>query len=351
MQDEIAAAVVRQLQVKLLGAAPTAKAIDPTAFALILRGRFLAAQGTAASRVQAIDLFKQALAIDPHAVRAQTALAGAYISQASNGERPAAEGRRLAREAVNDALASDPDDALSLSLLGWMAMNYDNDFGAAAPYFGRALAREPGNVNVLGNAAMFVQNLGRLNEAIAAMQYQSAHDPANPRVPFNLATTYYYAGQWDQAIAAARTVLTMSPARTTIHATMAMALLGKGDATGALAAAQAEPSEGSRLPVLAMVYHALGRRNESDSALATMTTRYGNSDSYSVASVLAYRGEADKAFQSLDRMQTNGGLAYIAVDPAFNKLHHDPRWLPLLRKVGKAPDQLAAIQFKLAVPR
>src|ERR1019366_6396051 len=188
-------------------------------------------------------------------------------------------------------------------------------------------------------------------QAIAVMQYQSAHDPANPRIPFNLATTYYYAGQWDQAIAAARTVLTMSPARTTIHATLALALLGKGDATGALAAAQGEPSEESRLPALAIVCHALGRKTESDSAQATFITKYGKDDPYGVASVLAYRGEADKAFQWLDRMQTNGGLAYIAVDPVFTKLRHDPRWLPFLRKVGKAPEQLAAIQFKLVVPR
>jgi hypothetical protein len=27
--------------------------------------------------------------------------------------------------------------------------------------------------------------------------------------------------------------------------------------------------------------------------------------------------------------------------------HSDPRWLPLLRKIGKAPDQLAKIEFKL----
>jgi serine/threonine protein kinase/tetratricopeptide (TPR) repeat protein len=351
VQDDIAAAVVRQLQVKLLGAAPKADAIDPRAFALILQGRFLSTQGTSTSRAQAITLFKQALAIEPRAVRARVAMVGTYIAQAGNAERPPAEGRRLAQEELARALASNPDDALALSLLGWMAMNYEGDFGAAAKHFTRALAREPGNVSVLGNAAIFVQNLGRLDEAIAAMQYQGAHDPANPRVPFNLASTYYYAGQFDSAVAASRTVLTMSPARTTIHATMAMALLARGDAVGALAAALAEPSEGSRLPALAIVYYAQGRTAESDAALATMIARYGNDDPYSVASVLGYRAEADKAFQWLDRAQANGSLAYIAVDPVFAKLRHDPRWLPFLRKVGKAPEQLAAIPFKLVVPR
>lgn len=29
------------------------------------------------------------------------------------------------------------------------------------------------------------------------------------------------------------------------------------------------------------------------------------------------------------------------------RIHSDPRWLPFLRKLGKAPDQLAQIKFKV----
>ena len=31
----------------------------------------------------------------------------------------------------------------------------------------------------------------------------------------------------------------------------------------------------------------------------------------------------------------------------FDKIHGDPRWLPFLRKIGKAPEQLAKIEFKV----
>jgi hypothetical protein len=34
----------------------------------------------------------------------------------------------------------------------------------------------------------------------------------------------------------------------------------------------------------------------------------------------------------------------------FDKIHSDPRWLPFLRKIGKAPDQLAKIKFKVTLP-
>jgi len=34
-----------------------------------------------------------------------------------------------------------------------------------------------------------------------------------------------------------------------------------------------------------------------------------------------------------------------------NVLHDDPRWLPFLREIGKAPEQLAKIEFKVALPQ
>ena len=351
LQDEIAAAVVKQLKVKLLGAAPTSRPVDPAAYALILRGNFLAAQGTRQSRLQAIDLYKQALKIDSSAVAAWSGQAVAYISQAGNRERPASEGQDLARTAIRSALAIDPNSALPLSLLGWMTMNYDNDFVTAARYFQDALAHDPTGPSIIGNAAMFVQNLGRLDEAIAAMRYQASRDPANPRIPFNLATTYLYAGRWDDAVQSARTVLAMSPGRTTISATMARALLHQGDLAGALAAATAEPSEPARMPPLAMIYHALGRRTEADSVQALLIAKYGKDNPYDVASVLAFRGHADEAFRWLDRALTNGGVSNIAVDPAFTSIRKDPRWIPFLRRAGKAPEQLAAIPFTLTIPK
>jgi len=36
--------------------------------------------------------------------------------------------------------------------------------------------------------------------------------------------------------------------------------------------------------------------------------------------------------------------------PPFANLRQDPRWLPFLRKLGKAPEQLAAIKFDVKLP-
>jgi len=58
--------------------------------------------------------------------------------------------------------------------------------------------------------------------------------------------------------------------------------------------------------------------------------------------------EDDVAFAR--RLIADPGVATVAVEPFFRNVHQDPRWLPFLRKVGKAPEQLAAIKFDVKLP-
>lgn len=101
VQDDIAAAVVSQLKVTLLGAAPRAKANNPEAYALFLQARQLSRQMGPEGVKPATLVFQQALEIDPNLAAAWDGLAACYLLQSSTGERSSDECLRLAREAVN----------------------------------------------------------------------------------------------------------------------------------------------------------------------------------------------------------------------------------------------------------
>ena len=79
----------------------------------------------------------------------------------------------------------------------------------------------------------------------------------------------------------------------------------------------------------------------------------GTEAPYNIAYIYAYRGEADKAFEWLDKavQYQDGGLSEIVYEPLFDKIRSDPRWLPFLRKIGRAPEQLAKVEFTVALPR
>ena len=129
-------------------------------------------------------------------------------------------------------------------------------------------------------------------------------------------------------------------------------MLLKGENAAALKAMQQEPDEADRLLGLVMAYHALGQAVKSDAALTELIEKYDQKWAYAVASVLAYRGEADRAFAWLDTAEqyTDWGLTSIVAEPLFTNIHDDPRWLPFLESIGMSPEQLAAIEFKVTLP-
>ncbi|MFO1393889.1 MAG: tetratricopeptide repeat protein [Steroidobacteraceae bacterium] len=351
VQDDIAAAVVSQLKLKLLGAAPTARAIDPKAFALYLQGRYLMRQGTREGFGRSLELFRQALGIQPDYPAAWDGLARDYTNEVNSGARPIDEGYRLAREAADRALAIDPDFAPAHSRMGVIAMNYDGDLAAAARHFERALQLAPTSTDIIGNAAVLAHNLGRVDESIALGEYVTARDPVNPTAFANLGFSYQNAGRLDDAIASYRTVLALSPDYDGANYATGVALLLKGDAAGGLQAMQKETGGWGEIG-LPMAWYAVGDQARSDAALESLIRTKAADSAYNIAYVLAYRGETDRAFEWLEKAARyrDPGLAEIAVEPLFANLRSDPRWLPFLRRLGMAPEQLAAIEFVVKVP-
>jgi TolB-like protein len=352
IQDEIAATVVEQLKVTLLGAVPQVQETDAKAYALYLQARHLGRQVTAEGFEQSIALYEQALAIDPEYADAWDGLAGNYVNQAAMGLLPVAEGYTMARAAVERALAIDPNHAAAHDSLGWIAMMHDHNLAQSARHFERALELDPGDPRIIGHAAELLISLGRLDEAIALEEYYVARDPVNPAGHGNLGLKYLYAGRWDEAIAVFQTALRLSPGRLVAHYGIGAALLMKGEAGAALAAMQQESLEDARLLGLAQVHHTLGDLAASDAALAVVIEKHEKDAAYYIAVVLAWRNEADRAFEWLDRAVAYSarGLSAIAVQPEFGNLHDDPRWLPFLESIGKAPAQLDAIEFKVTLP-
>jgi TolB-like protein len=353
IQDEIAATVVKQLKLELLGVAPTVAKTDPRAYALVMQARQIARQVDKAGLARSNALYEQALAIDPRYAGAWVGRAANHINEAIVALRPADEAYRLARESVNEALAIDPDQARAHALLGSIAMGHDRDLAAAARHLERALSLQPGDLAVVGPAASLLKSLGRLDEAIALQEYMASRDPVDPIGHGNLGYSYLYAGRLADAIASFRTALRLSPDFIDAHGAVAAALLLEGDPQAALREAEEEPSGPLRLAGLAMARHALGQRAESDAALKELTDEHEEGWAYNIAYVLAYRNEPDRTFEWLAKAvrYRDSGLVSLPIDPLFASVRHDPRWLPFLESIGKSPRQLEAVSFRVTLPR
>jgi tetratricopeptide (TPR) repeat protein len=191
-----------------------------------------------------------------------------------------------------------------------------------------------------------------LDEALALYQAAIRRDPVNVSALYNLGNIQRLAGHYDTGIASYHTVLNLSPGQGGAHALLGITLLLKGDAPAAIAEIEQEKNEYLRMIGQPMAYQALGRKADSDQALTALIAKYDKESPYFIAEVYAFRGEADKAFEWLDKAveDKDPGLSEIAPENLFDKIRSDPRWLPFLRKLGRAPEQLATIQFKVTLP-
>jgi tetratricopeptide (TPR) repeat protein len=141
------------------------------------------------------------------------------------------------------------------------------------------------------------------------------------------------------AEAAIRKALELDPGGASWQNGIGRALLLQGKTDAALQAMEQETEELWRLSGLPLAFHALGRRNESDAALAALKEKYGDVAAFQIAEVHAFRGEADLAFEWLERAyaQRDGGLVDIKGDRFLRGLASDPRYKAFLRKL-KLPE-------------
>ena len=336
VQEDIGKQVASSLQIKLLGQAEQSKkAANPEAYNLYLQGQYWRNRSNQEGRAKAFDYFEQAIKVDPTYAPAWAALGGNFLQQADYAEIPRDEGFRKARDAVDRALALDPNLAVAYSTLGRIKTIHEWEWEGAEAAFERALALEPENATTLRYAAQLQSALGRQEAAIALYRHAIRLDPSAAQNFRDLADAQLCAGHPEEAITALRKSIELFPEIEEAHSAIGEAYLIQGRPSEALAEMQSEPSPASRLQGLALAYHALGRKQDSDAALAEFIAKYRAGWAFQIAQVYAFRSETDKAFEWLDRAyaQRDGGLTAIKGDPLLNTIEHDPRYTALLKKL------------------
>ena len=71
-----------------------------------------------------------------------------------------------------------------------------------------------------------------------------------------------------------------------------------------------------------------------------------------VATGYARLGKADEAFKWLERAlrERDGGILELRAGPMYQPLREDPRYVPLLRRIGLSDEQVKALDFYIPIP-
>ena len=337
VQDRIAIGLVRALQVTVGADDLRAPAMlgNTEAYDLYLRGRYALDRWDRAGFESAAGFFQQALELDPQAVRAAEWLALAQSNLAVWGFVPPREGFERARLSAQRALLLNPRSGRAHSVLASTHAVFDWDWDGAERESQLALALEPGNAFVIGNVGFARSAFAQPQSSARLVSEAIALDPLFATWHEELGQMLYRAGRLADAEAELHKALALSSKYAEGYYYLGQILLAKGEFDAALDVMQKEVPENGRDAGLAIAYHALRRKSESDAALARLVKDRAEDAAYQVAQVYAYRAELDDAFTWLDRAyrQRDVELFWIKGDPLLKNLESDPRYAVLLQKM------------------
>ena len=102
-----------------------------------------------------------------------------------------------------------------------------------------------------------------------------------------------------------------------------------------------------------MALHNPGRQDESAAEVAALEAVWATEQPIIIAQMYGYIGQPDCGFEWIGRdLEDRAALVRgDYVDTLFANLQSDPRWLPLLERIGRSPEQLARVPFDLSLPR
>lgn len=353
IQDEIAKAVVGELKVALLGEVPKARETDPEAYELFLQARSLHEQPAGDSFVRAFEFYKAALEIDEAYVPAWVWLAALYDDTVRSSGLPYDEVGRLAREAIQRALEIDPNDAMALGMSGIIIEAWDNDMVTAGARMQRALELDPNNPILLRWAGLLLNAIGRYEEAVRVNEYLLSRDPVGRITRINLASSYLNTGRFEGAIDLCKIQVAVNSEDVPCRYRLILAYLYSGDGQSALQNLEQLGSPSARSRLAPMVFHALGRQEDFESALAELHNQYRNGIKYlanQIALVYAFSGDVDAAFEWMERAIDDEVAKYSPNEAEFASLHDDPRWDVLMKKAGTSQETLDAIVLEVNLP-
>lgn len=347
LQEEAAAEIAAQLRPRLTPAERKRivkrHTANPRAFEAHLKGRYHLAKRTLDGFTKAIGFFEQAIGEDRDYALAYAGLADCWtlLSAAAYGE-PSARTMAKAREAAEHALRLDPSNTEVQTALGFVRFRIDWDWSAAESALVRACELSPGHAPAHHRLALLLSALGRHDEALVEIRHAHELDPLSLIISTAVGRVLHFQRRYEDAIEQCRRTLDMDAQflQARLDLGMACAQAGRHDE----AIAQFESALPPRDPrsvmraVLGHVYGRAGRTAQAEELLQDLEHRYrrGDASSYDLSLVLVGLGRAGEALDWLERAcETRSGLlVYLKVEPMFDSLRVEPRFVSLMRRLA-----------------
>jgi TolB-like protein/Flp pilus assembly protein TadD len=313
------------------------------AYQLYLKGRYYFDTRSAAGVKQSTEYFQQAIKTDPNYALAYAGLANSYIQ--SDTALPPRDRIPLARAAAAKALETDPNLAEAHIAQGRVLQHADWDWAGAEREFRRAIDLNPKNSEAHHMYSHSLMPVGRTDEALREAEQALALDTTDVLINVHLAWAYHFARQYDDAVIQLKKAIGMDPSIGVAHEMLGRALVEVkryDEAIDSFRRAMTLGGTGENAAAgLSRAYALSGRTDDALKSLTNLRALYrqGQASAYAVAIGHIALGDKNRALEWLNRayQERGGSLLLMKVDPAFDSLQSDPRFVNLVRRIGLTP--------------
>ena len=345
LQSEAAHDIVAEIQGQVAGAGTglhpaTEPLVQPRAYENYLKGRYFWNKRTSRGLQQAVKYFQYAVDEDPTYARAYAGLGESYALMAGYTGSPQREFTPKARAAARRALELDERLPEAHTAMAFIAENYDWDWQTAEKEYRRAIQLNPNYATAHHWFAECLALQGRFDEAFPEIERARQLDPLSLIIATDNGAILYFSRQYDRAIEQLRAVLEMEP-----NFPRAQMLIPAYVQKGLFADALADVKEWRRHDdspwVWVMFAYISGRSSDQASARNAVKhlerlDRRRPLDPLALAVAYIALDNNDKAMACLEKAyeEHSSGLTALKVDPTYDPLRSDPRFLALVVRIG-----------------
>jgi TolB-like protein/DNA-binding winged helix-turn-helix (wHTH) protein/Tfp pilus assembly protein PilF len=347
LESDVAQAVAERVEVTVSGAEhqqlAKVRSVSPEVYELYLKGRFaLSRSKKEADVLEAIRYFEEAKVRDVTFAPADVGLAigHALLGSILVGAAPPEGERAKAISAAQRALQLDPELPEAYVVLAELHQNQWHWSEAEAEYR-RALVLNPNDANAHAKLALWLLCQRRTEEALSWVNRARELDPLAVSGDL-VGWTLYITRRYSEAIDELRTASATKPDDIGVLWRLGFVLIAGNEPGEAIPVLEKALRITNRSPgvtgVLAKAYALSGQRSKAIALVDELQRRRETHYVSAAAFVNAYLGlgEIDQVFLWLEQgfKEQSNLMQWLAVDPMFDPLRSDARFVDLVRRVG-----------------
>jgi len=315
---------------------------DSEAYRLYLLGRYNWNKRTVEGLQNGIEYFGQAILRDQDYGLAYAGLSDCYLLLNVYNVTSANDSYPKAEAAANRALSINSNLAEAHTSLGFVSYRYHLKWKEAEQHFKKAISLNPSYATAHQWYASYLAASGRHNEAVVEAKMAHELEPFSLTIYSDYIRGLYYAGQLDQAHSEALKLREMDPNFARAYYELGLVLEAQGkldEAIGAFRTAlKISPDNITALTALGHAQALAGKKNEAERVIARLQelSKQQYVSPFQAAVVYAGLDNRKMALDGLEKSREErfNWLPFVRVDPVFQNLRSEQRFIELARTLG-----------------